>query len=95
MLFPGAAIFESARAAGAAVADTLPDLALTHAVIDAPLLLPKNLVCVLITSMTLSFLQGGKLKCTEILNAMKSCQTAAAPIMIVLLYVTQCPSDEM
>lgn len=46
MLFPGAAIFESARAAGAAVADALPDLALTHAVIDAPLLLPKIPVCV-------------------------------------------------
>ncbi len=44
VLFPGAAMFEAARAAGAAVTDALPDIALTHAVIDAPLLLPKTLV---------------------------------------------------
>lgn len=59
MLFPGAAIFESARAAGAAVADVLPDLALTHAVIDAPLLLPKNRVCVYHQNIPF-FLAGGQ-----------------------------------
>jgi hypothetical protein len=59
VLFPGAAIYESARSAGAAVADALPDLALTHAVIDAPLLLPKNMVCVYYQHDPL-FLEGGQ-----------------------------------
>ena len=44
VLFPGAAMFEAARTTGAAMTDALPDLALTHAVIDAPLLLRKTLV---------------------------------------------------
>lgn len=44
MLFPGAAMFEAGRAAGAALADALHDLAFTSIVIPAPLLLPKSLV---------------------------------------------------
>lgn len=45
VLFPGAAMFEAGRAAGAALADSLRELTLTGAVIPAPLLLPKSLVC--------------------------------------------------
>ncbi|BDA51455.1 probable oleandomycin polyketide synthase, modules 5 and 6 [Coccomyxa sp. Obi] len=44
VLFPGAAMFEAGRAAGAVLADGLRDLALTAAVIPAPMLLPKSLV---------------------------------------------------
>ena len=46
MLFPGAAMFEAAIAAGALLLDDrlLPSLALTVATISAPLLLPKSLV---------------------------------------------------
>ena len=50
ILFPGAAMFEAARAAGAllgAGGSSLPDLALSSVAIPAPLLLPKRLVGIL------------------------------------------------